>query len=143
VPPERLELEITESVFMRRTDAAIANLTALRNLGFCLAIDDFGTGYSSLSYLQRFPVHRLKVDQSFVRGVPGNRSDAAIVRAVVALGHSLRLQVIAEGVESDEQSAFLARADCDEFQGFRFSPPLAADAFYAWARSREAGRSGV
>jgi diguanylate cyclase (GGDEF)-like protein/PAS domain S-box-containing protein len=143
VPPEQLELEITESVFMRRTDATIANLTALRNLGFCLAIDDFGTGYSSLSYLQRFPVHRLKVDQSFVRGVPGNHSDAAIVRAVVALGHSLRLQVIAEGVESEEQSAFLASADCDEFQGFRFSPPLAADAFYAWARSREAGGSGV
>ena len=122
-----LELEITESVFLQ--DAAIAKtvLTDIRATGIAIALDDFGTGYSSLSYLKQFPLDFLKIDQSFVRGIPANLDDIAIAQTIITLARALRLSVIAEGVESEEQLAFLRKNGCEEFQGFLFSRPLPAE----------------
>jgi EAL domain-containing protein (putative c-di-GMP-specific phosphodiesterase class I) len=127
--PRYLELELTESVLMQ--DAALTNpvLNALTDLGVKLAIDDFGTGYSSLSYLRQFPINTLKIDKSFVNGMTSNTEDAAIVSAVIGMGRSLKLRVIAEGVETPEQCAFPLAQHCDEGQGYYFSRPVAADAF--------------
>ena len=116
--PELFELEITESMVMQNPERAIKLMDELRAIGIRLAIDDFGTGYSSLSYLKQFPVHTLKVDQSFVRDLPHNRDDVAITRAVIAMAHSLKMNVIAEGVEREEQLTLLREEGCDEFQGF-------------------------
>jgi len=124
LPPQYLELEVTESVAMQDVDDTIATLQALKAIGVRLSIDDFGTGYSSLAYLKRFPVDKLKVDQSFVRNMISDANDAAIARSVIALGHSLQLKVIAEGVESEEQLAMLRDHCCEEAQGFLFSRPL-------------------
>ena len=116
--PELFELEITESMVMQNPETAARLMEELRSIGVRLAIDDFGTGYSSLAYLKQFPVHTLKVDQSFVRDLPHNRDDVAITRAVIAMAHSLKMNVIAEGVEREEQLALLTAEGCDEFQGF-------------------------
>ncbi|HYT48542.1 MAG TPA: EAL domain-containing protein, partial [Burkholderiales bacterium] len=127
LPPSLLELEITESLAMQQTDATLATLKKLKRLGVSIAIDDFGTGYSSLAYLKRFPVDKLKVDRSFVAGLPQDRDQAAIVRAIVALAHALQIRVIAEGVETDAQRAFLASCGCDFIQGHLVGRPLDAD----------------
>lgn len=124
-----LELEITESAAMEDIDKTIATLETFNNMGLHLSIDDFGTGYSSLSYLKRFPIHTLKIDQSFIRNLNASFEDAAIVKSVVMLAHSLRLSVVAEGVETQAQLDYLYALDCDEIQGYLLSPPLSADEF--------------
>ena len=126
--PRYLELELTESVLMQDAASTDPMLHALANLGIRLAIDDFGTGYSSLSYLKQFPINTLKIDQSFVNQMCSNLDDAAIVSAVTSMGKSLKLCVIAEGVESSEQSAFLLAQHCDEGQGYYFGCPMVAEA---------------
>jgi diguanylate cyclase (GGDEF)-like protein/PAS domain S-box-containing protein len=128
LPPRLLELEITESLAMRETDATLATLQKLKQLGVSIAIDDFGTGYSSLAYLKRFPVDKLKIDRSFVAELPKDREQCAIVSAIVALAHALNVRVIAEGVETKAQREFLARCGCDFVQGHLVGKPLEADA---------------
>ncbi|MEA3193149.1 MAG: hypothetical protein QOD26_1482 [Betaproteobacteria bacterium] len=127
LPPRQLELEITESLAMRETDATLATLKKLKELGVSIAIDDFGTGYSSLAYLKRFPVDKLKIDRSFVAELPGDREQCAIVSAIVALAHALNVRVVAEGVETTPQRDFLVRCGCDFVQGFLTGRPLDAD----------------
>lgn len=124
--PAQLEIEVTESVIMHDAQHVIATLQAFRDMGVLLSVDDFGTGYSSLSYLKRFPVDRLKIDQSFVRDVITDADDAAIAQAVITLGHTMNLRVIAEGVETREQLAFLRANQCDEMQGYFFGKPMPA-----------------
>ena len=126
--PEFLELELTESALMTDTEAVIEVLTRLQKMGVMISIDDFGTGFSSLSRLKRLPIDALKIDQSFVRDVSTNQDDAALVMAIITLAHNLRLSVMAEGVETEEQWRFLHLLKCDEIQGFLFSRPLPADA---------------
>jgi len=121
--PERLELEITESVIMQNATATVEMLKALNRMGVRLSVDDFGTGYSSLSYLKRFPIDTLKIDQSFVNDTTTGADDASFVRAIVAMGHSLKLKVIAEGVETLNQLVFLRNHGCDGMQGYYFSRP--------------------
>ncbi|MHC5352414.1 phosphodiesterase DibA [Metapseudomonas furukawaii] len=127
LPPGYLELEITESAVMEDPDTAEALLSRLRQLGVRLAIDDFGTGYSSLQRLKRLPVHKLKIDQSFVRGLPADQNDIAIARAVTAMGHSLGLAVLAEGIETADQATFLRDLGCEYGQGYLFSRPVPAE----------------
>ena len=124
VEPGCLKLELTESVFMGNEEAAIETLASLKSLGVQLSIDDFGTGYSSLSYLKRFPVDSLKIDKAFVQDLPNNPADAAIIYAIVNMAHSLKLKVIAEGVQNEEQLKFLRMSGCDHMQGFYYSRPL-------------------
>lgn len=127
--PTYLELEITESVAMFDVISTIATLNELMQIGIHLSIDDFGTGYSSMTYLKRFPISKLKIDQSFVRDMSTDEEDAAIAGAVVSIGHSLKLKVIAEGVETKAQRTLLASYQCDEAQGYLFSRPLPAEEF--------------
>ena len=121
--PDRLELEITEGALISDYDRAMAILRELKSLGVHIALDDFGTGYSSLSYLQSFPIDKIKVDRSFVSKLDGTRQSGSIIRAIIALAHGLKLPVVAEGVETEEQFAFLAREACDEVQGHLFGRP--------------------
>jgi EAL domain-containing protein (putative c-di-GMP-specific phosphodiesterase class I) len=119
-----LELEMTESLIMLDVQQAIKTMRELEAMGVQLSIDDFGTGYSSLSALKSFPIVRLKIDQSFIRNISDDQDDQAIATAVISLAHQLRLKVIAEGVETDEQLAFLRANNCDEMQGYHFSKPV-------------------
>jgi diguanylate cyclase (GGDEF)-like protein/PAS domain S-box-containing protein len=129
LPPRLLELELTESILVHHADEALQRLHALARLGVQLSIDDFGTGYSSLAYLKRFPIGKLKIDRSFIKGLPGDESDAGIVRAILQMARALGKQVIAEGVETELQRQFLHQAGCDEFQGFLYAPALDAQTF--------------
>jgi diguanylate cyclase (GGDEF)-like protein/PAS domain S-box-containing protein len=129
VDASSLDLEITESILMHPTEENLAPLMQLSRMGVQLWVDDFGTGYSSLSYLKRFPIHALKIDQSFVRGVCHEQNDAAITNAIIAMARSLNLKVIAEGVETEEQAAFLRRHHCVLAQGYYYSKPVPAEAF--------------
>jgi diguanylate cyclase (GGDEF)-like protein/PAS domain S-box-containing protein len=129
--PSLLELEVTESMLMQGVDATLATLFKLKDMGVRLAIDDFGTGYSSLSYLKRFPLDTLKIDRSFIKDLPRDAEDAAIAKAIIAMAHSLKLAVVAEGVETAEQLAFLQEHGCDVVQGFLFSRPVSAQDFGA------------
>jgi EAL domain-containing protein (putative c-di-GMP-specific phosphodiesterase class I) len=124
--PEYLELELTESLLLSTGDMTFPLLQEFKAMGVRLAIDDFGTGYSSLSYLRQFPVNKLKIDRSFIRAVAMNADDAAITAAVISMGRSLNLKVIAEGVEDEKQVSFLRAHQCDEMQGYYFSKPLPA-----------------
>jgi EAL domain-containing protein (putative c-di-GMP-specific phosphodiesterase class I) len=126
--PKCLELELTESVLMKRADATELIFNALRSAGVQLAIDDFGTGYSSLSYLKKFPVNAIKIDQSFIRQIT-SPDEATIVTAIIRMGRTLKLRVIAEGVETVEELTFLQAHQCDEAQGYYFSRPVPAEQF--------------
>ena len=126
--PRYLNIEITEGTAIQALELAVPAMGKLTGMGIGLSIDDFGTGYSSLSYLKKFPVQKIKIDQSFIRDVASHSEDQAIVNAVIAMGHSLRLSVVAEGVETPEQLSFLRSSRCDEVQGFIFSEPAPADA---------------
>lgn len=114
-------------MMMNNVEETIATLTKMKELGLQLSIDDFGTGYSSLSYLKKFPIHKLKIDKSFVDGLPHDSDDLAIVQAIIGISHALQLKVIAEGVETVEQYDLLRSLDCNEIQGYYFSKPLPAE----------------
>lgn len=131
LPPACLELELTESILMREVNEALQILASLKNLGLSIAVDDFGTGYSSLNYLKQFPIDVLKIDRTFVDGLPEGEQDAQIARAIIAMAHSLNLAVIAEGVETHEQLEFLREHGCDEVQGYLFGRPMPAHQFEA------------
>jgi diguanylate cyclase (GGDEF)-like protein/PAS domain S-box-containing protein len=137
--PRYLELEITESMIMQDPDKAIAALRELKDRGIAVSIDDFGTGYSSLNYLRRLPLDCLKIDRSFIANIIANPDDAAITTAVVAMAHSLKLKVVAEGVETEEQLAYLRGLGCDEAQGYLFSRPVPADEFNRLISSEPSG----
>jgi EAL domain-containing protein (putative c-di-GMP-specific phosphodiesterase class I) len=122
--PRLLELEITESIAMQNADYTIVVLKRLKQMGLQIAMDDFGTGYSSLSYLKKFPIDTLKIDQSFVRDLSNDPSDAAIANAMIVLAHSLKLKVVAEGVETRQQETFLRDNHCDIYQGYLFGSPI-------------------
>jgi EAL domain-containing protein (putative c-di-GMP-specific phosphodiesterase class I) len=129
VAPSLLELEITESMTVENPEHVTAWLQKVKALGITVAIDDFGTGYSSLGYLKRFPIDSVKIDRSFIKDIPGDADDEAITQAIIAMGHSLRLKVIAEGVETAAHAEFLQRHGCDEAQGYFFGKPMPADEF--------------
>jgi diguanylate cyclase (GGDEF)-like protein len=143
LPPEALELEITEGLLMQDKHGAAETLNKLNELGVGIALDDFGTGYSSLSYLKRFPIHRLKIDRTFIEDLDHDEDDRQITKAIIGLGHSLNLEVVAEGVETPRQLAFLADLDCDIAQGYLFAPPMTAAAFKAALRDRVWPSAGV
>ena len=130
--PRFLEVEITESVMADNPERAIRTIRQLHDLGVQLSIDDFGTGYSSFSYLKRFKIHKLKIDQSFVRDLNTDGNSASISQAIISMAHSLGLSVIAEGVETPEQAQWLASHQCDEAQGYLYARPMPVDQFETW-----------
>jgi EAL domain-containing protein (putative c-di-GMP-specific phosphodiesterase class I) len=137
VPPHQLEIEITEGLLLRNQGEVKLILEELHALGVRLSMDDFGTGYSSLSYLREFPFHTVKIDRSFIHDISEDRSDRALVIAAVRMAQALGLQIIAEGVETDEQWSFLAEQDCDILQGFRFGLPVTESNFgKTWVNAR-------
>jgi EAL domain-containing protein (putative c-di-GMP-specific phosphodiesterase class I) len=127
LPPQLLKLEITESAMMHDAEGSCAILEEFKSIGVGIAMDDFGTGYSSLAYLRRFPIDQIKIDSSFVRDLEGGRGSEALALGIVALARSMGLQTVAEGVETRQQRDFMRAARCDMFQGYLFSPPVAAD----------------
>jgi EAL domain-containing protein (putative c-di-GMP-specific phosphodiesterase class I) len=127
--PRLLNLEITESSVIQNAETASASLWKLKEKGIQVSLDDFGTGYSSLSYLKKLPIDVIKIDKSFINDLPNDADDAALTIAIISLGHNLRLKVVAEGVEKEEQLQFLRRLGCDEYQGFYFSKPVAVTDF--------------
>lgn len=129
LPPQCLELELTESLLMKNTDSINRLLHKLRDMGIQISIDDFGTGYSSLSYLKRFPINTLKIDQSFVRNITTDSNDAVIAQTVIRMAHSFGFRAVAEGVETLEQLRVLRSLECDEAQGYYFSRPLPNEDF--------------
>jgi len=137
LPPQYLELELTESIAMQNAEMAIEITQQLTQLGIKLSIDDFGTGYSSLNYLQRFSLDKLKIDQSFTRNMISNTESENIVDAIISLAKSLNLKTIAEGVETQQQLDMLKQKNCDEIQGYYFSKPIPADEFIALLGLRE------
>jgi diguanylate cyclase (GGDEF)-like protein len=145
LPPEALELEITENIALGQEEGSLALLRNLRARGVGIAFDDFGTGYASLSYLTRYPLSRIKIDRSFIQKIGGDAAaeDIAIVRAIIAMGRNLRLETVAEGVESTAQAAFLKAERCDELQGFLFSKPLPANEFEDYLRWNRVGDRSV
>jgi EAL domain-containing protein (putative c-di-GMP-specific phosphodiesterase class I) len=145
--PSLFELELTEGVLMRDAEVGRRSLSALKEFGFALAVDDFGTGYCSLNYLKRFPLDTLKIDRSFVADISSDADDEAIVRAIIALGHSLDLKIVAEGVETAAQLQFLQAESCDSIQGYLMSAAVPAAAFAAMLQTPRsdsaAGDAGV
>ena len=135
--PDCLELEITEGLLVHTDTRLLADMQRLREIGVGISLDDFGTGYSSLSYLKRFPVSKVKADRSFVRDIPGDRDDMAITAAIIAMAHNLKLRVVAEGVETEEQLAFLQLQGCDEVQGYLISRPMPAEDITLFLREWE------
>jgi EAL domain-containing protein (putative c-di-GMP-specific phosphodiesterase class I) len=129
VRPDQIMLEITESLLVRGADSIIAIMNELVAMGLALALDDFGTGYSSLAYLKKFPISTLKIDRSFVIGLPYEENDCAIARAIVTMAQQLRQEIVAEGVETAEQMSFLRELGCDQLQGYLFSPAVPAAEF--------------
>ena len=124
-----MELELTESQILDNSEAAASLLEKIRDKGIQIALDDFGTGYSSLSYLRKLPIDILKIDRAFVKDMDTNEDECAIVRAILAMAHTLNLEVIAEGVETEEQLDFLKSIGCDSVQGYYFSPPVHFDTY--------------
>jgi len=135
VPPEQIEIEVTESVAMKDSERIIDLLARCRSLGVTIALDDYGTHYSSLTYLQRLPVDTIKIDGSFVQGLPGSDRDAAIIRSVITLGHELGKTIVAEGVETNEQLSWLRQSSCDVVQGFLFAKPMPSHEVVNWYRA--------
>jgi diguanylate cyclase (GGDEF)-like protein len=135
--PYYLELEITENSLMQNIETSLITLMRLRDIGLYIAIDDFGSGYSSLSYLRQLPANTLKIDKSFLQGVPVDSRDSSIVESIIGLGHSLNMKVIAEGVERPEQLQFLEKTGCDKGQGYYFGKPMTSTEFYEFYRNRE------
>ena len=127
--PRLLELELTEGILMKRAESAASVLQSLRSRGVSISVDDFGTGYSSLSYLRKFPIDAIKIDQSFVHQITMTPEDTTIVSAIISMGRSMNLRVIAEGVETEQELAFLQAHHCDEAQGYYFSRPVPAQQF--------------
>ncbi|MCL5042561.1 MAG: EAL domain-containing protein [Gammaproteobacteria bacterium] len=132
LPAELLELEVTEGLLLNNIEQGIETLDAVKRAGISIAIDDFGTGFSSLNYLKRLPVDKVKIDKSFISEVISDTRDAAIAQSIISLAHNLQLKVIAEGVETEAQHAFLRKYNCDEFQGYLFARPMPYADFVTW-----------
>jgi len=134
--PQHLELEVTEGLLLNNIEEAIDRLQELKDKGIKIAIDDFGTGFSSLNYLKRLPIDKVKIDKSFVDDVNTDTRDAAIVQSIISLAHNLQLTVIAEGVETEKQLAFLKEHGCDEIQGYLFARPMPYADLLSWLNQR-------